>query len=152
MYKRQALDRLSKRVAQNERTFFTYLASDEDYSLFSQLEKLNLEEFHFVGLDSIYDYFEENICSYRGGEAREVYKKYQVAVNKLGSITDKNTEIKVLKAMAVIYIINDLGTLTPDIETLINVIDADKNLICLLYTSVLWLLHISFTKMTDMKF
>lgn len=64
-----------------------------------------------------------------GGEAREVYKKYQVAVNKLGSITDKNTEIKVLKAMAVIYIINDLGTLTPDIETLINVIDTDKNLI-----------------------
>ena len=124
-----ALDRLSKRVAQNERTFFTYLASDEDYSLFSQLEKLNLEEFHFVGLDSIYDYFEENICSYRGGEAREVYKKYQVAVNKLGSTTDKNIEIKILKAMAVIYIINDLGTLTPDIETLINVIDADKNLI-----------------------
>lgn len=63
-----ALDRLSKRVAQNERTFFTYLASDEDYSLFSQLEKLNLEEFHFVGLDSIYDYFEENICSYRGAK------------------------------------------------------------------------------------
>lgn len=90
---------------------------------------MNLEEFHFVGLDSIYDYFEENICSYRGGEAREVYKKYQVAVNKLGSTTDKNTEIKILKAMAVIYIINDLGTLTPDIETLINVIDADKNLI-----------------------
>ena len=116
-----ALDRLSKKVAQNERTFFTYLASDEDHSLFSQLEKLDLKEFHFIGLDAIYDYFEENICSYRSGEAREVYKKYQVAMNKLGSNTEKSLEIRVLKAMAVIYIINDLGTLAPDI--------------CLLYTS-----------------
>ena len=124
-----ALDRLSKRVAQNERTFFTYLASDEDYSLFSQLEKMDLKEFHFIGLDAIYDYFEENICSYRSGEAKEVYKKYQVAINKLGSNSEKSLEIRVLKTMAVIYIINDSGTLAPDTETLINVIDADKHLV-----------------------
>lgn len=124
-----ALDRLSKKVAQNERTFFTYLAGDEDYSLFSQLEKMNMEEFHFVGLDAIYDYFEGNICSYRSGEAKEVYKKYQVAINKLGCNSENNLEIRILKAMAVIYIINDVGTLTPDMETLVNVIDTDKNLI-----------------------
>lgn len=124
-----ALDRLSKRVAQNERTFFTYLASDEDYSLFSQLEKMDLKEFHFIGLDAIYDYFEENVCSYRSGDAKEVYKKYQVAINKLGSNSEKSLEIRVLKAMAVIYIINDSGTLAPDTETLINVIDADKHLV-----------------------
>lgn len=52
-----ALDRLSKKVAQNERTFFTYLAGDEDNSLFSQLMKYDLEEFHFIGLDAIYDYY-----------------------------------------------------------------------------------------------
>lgn len=124
-----ALDRLSKRVAQNERTFFTYLASDEDYSVFSQLEKMDLKEFHFIGLDAIYDYFEENVCSYRSGDAKEVYKKYQVAINKLGSNSEKSLEIRVLKAMAVIYIINDSGTLAPDTETLINVIDADKHLV-----------------------
>lgn len=124
-----ALDRLSKRVAQNERTFFTYLASDEDYSLFSQLEKMDLKEFHFIGLDAIYDYFEENICSYRSGDAKEVYKKYQVAINKIGSNSEKSLEIRVLKTMAVIYIINDSGTLAPDTETLINVIDADKHLV-----------------------
>lgn len=124
-----ALDRLSKKVAQNERTFFTYLASDEDYSLFYQLEKMNLSEFHFIGLDAIYDYFEENIYSYRGGEAREIYKKYQVAINKLGLGADKNIQIRVLKAMAVIYIINDAGTLASDEETLVNVIDADKEIV-----------------------
>lgn len=124
-----ALDRLSKKVAQNERTFFTYLASDEDYSLFYLLEKMNLNEFHFIGLDAIYDYFEENIYSYRGGEAREIYKKYQVAINKLGLGVEKTVQIRVLKAMAVIYIINDAGTLASDEETLVNVIDADKEIV-----------------------
>ena len=86
-----------------------------------------MKEFHFVGLDAIFDYFEENICSYRSGEAKEVYKKYQVAINKLGCNTENNLEMRILKAMAVIYIINDAGTLAPDAETLVNVIDTDKD-------------------------
>lgn len=121
-----ALDRLSKKVAQNERTFFTYLASDEDNSLFTQLAKMNAEEFHFVGLDSIYEYFEENICSYRSGEAKEIYKKYQFAINKLGNTEENALEIKILKVIAVIYIINDAGTLAADEKTIIDVIDDDK--------------------------
>ena len=59
-----ALDRLSKKVAQNERTFFTYLAGDEENSLFSQLQNYDVKEFHFIGLDAIYDYFELNIKSF----------------------------------------------------------------------------------------
>lgn len=121
-----ALDRLSKKVAQNERTFFTYLASDEDNSLFMQLAMMDEDEFHFVGLDAIFDYFEENICSYRSGEARDIYKKYQVAINKLGNTQENALEIRILKAITVIYIIGDFGTLAADVNTLINVIDNDK--------------------------
>lgn len=121
-----SLDRLSKKVAQNERTFFTYLASDEDYSLFAQLSKMDDGEFHFVGLDSIYDYFEENICAYRS-EAKDIYKKYQVAINKLGNSFENSLEIRILKAIAVIYIINDFGTLAADARTLMNVIDYDND-------------------------
>ena len=121
-----ALDRLSKKVAQNERTFFTYLASDEDNSLFMQLGKMDEREFHFVGLDAIYDYFEENICSYRTGEAKEIYKKYQFAINKLGNTEENALEIKILKVIATIYIINDAGTLAADENTIIDVIDGDK--------------------------
>lgn len=121
-----ALDRLSKKVAQNERTFFTYLASDEDNSLFAQLTKMDENEFHFVGLDAIYDYFEENICSYRSGEAKDVYKKYQFAINKLGNIAENALEIKILKVIAVIYIIGDTSTISADENTIIDVIDEDK--------------------------
>jgi len=122
-----SLDRLSKKVAQNERTFFTYLASDEDNSLFVQLSKLHDNEFHFVGLDAIYDYFEENICSYRSDEVYAIYKKLQFAINKLGNAEDNELAVRILKVIAVIYIIADTTTLSADVNTLKSVIDADKN-------------------------
>lgn len=121
-----ALDRLSKKVAQNERTFFTYLASDEENSLFNQLEKMNLDEFHFVGLDAIYDYFEENICAYRTDDVYDIYKKLQFAINKLGNTKNNALEIRVLKVIAVIYIIGDSATLAADLKTLTDVVDSDK--------------------------
>lgn len=121
-----ALDGLSKKVAQNERTFFTYLASDEDNSLFTQLARMDENEFHFVGLDAIYDYFEENICSYRSGEAKDIYKKYQFAINKLGNTEENALEIKILKVIAVIYIINSADKLAADETTIMDVIDDDR--------------------------
>lgn len=118
-----ALDRLSKKVAQNERTFFTYLASDEDNSLFAQLKKITDDRFHYVGLDLIYDYFEENIMSFRANDIYLVYKKLQFALNKLGVDEFNSIEIKVLKAIAVINIISDSAVLAPNKSTLCNVID-----------------------------
>lgn len=117
-----ALDRLSKKVAQNERTFFTYLAGDEENSLFSQLEKMDDSKFHFVGLDDIFDYFEVNIKAHKTDSSYAVYKKLQYAISKLG--TGRNiTESKILKAMAVIYIIADADVIVADKKTLVDVID-----------------------------
>ncbi|MDE6640267.1 MAG: hypothetical protein K2K63_07075 [Acetatifactor sp.] len=120
-----ALDRLSKKVAQNERTFFTYLAGDEDNTLFSQLQNYNIKEFHFIGLDAIYDYFELNIKSFKTDEAYAVYKKLQYALNKLGT-DKKGYQIKILKTMAVISIIADTDVLIADRDTLCCVIDGDQ--------------------------
>ena len=117
-----ALDRLSKKVAQNERTFFTYLASDEKNSLFSQLKNLKDDRFHFVGLDYIYDYFEENIMSFRANDIYLVYKKLQYAINKLGDMQN-SIEVRILKAMAVINIISDTAILSSNRNTLCHVID-----------------------------
>ena len=123
-----ALDRLSKKVAQNERTFFTYLAGDDERSLFSQLTKYDLMEFHFIGLDDIYDYFEMNIKTFKTDEAYEIYKKLQYALNKLG-IDEKGYRTKVLKAIAVISIISDTENLAADKETLFHVIDGGKDVV-----------------------
>ena len=121
-----ALDRLSKKVAQNERTYFTYLAGDEDYSLSYQLQQYDIKEFHFVGLDAIYDYFEFNIRAYKTDECYEVYKKLQYAISKLGS-DHKGLPARILKAMAVIFIIGDSSVIISDRDTLMHVVDSSQD-------------------------
>lgn len=120
-----ALDRLSKKVAQNERTFFTYLAGDDDKSLFAQLKKFDIDEFHFIGLDAIYDYFELNIKTFKTDEAYGVYKKLQYALNKLGQ-DDAGYQTRILKAIAAINIIADTEDLAADKDTLLSVVDGER--------------------------
>ena len=120
-----ALDRLSKKVAQNERTFFTYLSGDEPNSLFSQLKQYDTNEFHFIGLDSIFDYFEVNLKAYKTDESYETYKKLQYALSKLGQADDEYSA-RILKAIAVISIISDTDVLASDRNTILNVIDGNK--------------------------
>lgn len=117
-----ALDRLSKRVAQNERTYFTYLVGEEEHSLTYQLKQYDINEFHFIGLDAIFDYFESNIRTYKSDEAYEVYKKLQQAINKIDD-DPKGLQEKILKAMAVIFIIADNSLLSADRDTLMQTID-----------------------------
>lgn len=125
-----ALDKLSKRVAQNERTFFTYLASKDDNSLFRFLTRNDLEKFHFVGIDEIYDYFEPSIKSTQSDSGYEWYKELQTALSKCKVISNDNTpETKILKVIATIGIINDASALVANKSTILSVIDCPKEII-----------------------
>ncbi len=125
-----ALDKLSKKVAQNERTFFTYLASKEDNSLYSFLKKYKTKEFHFVGIDEIYDYFEPSIKSTQSDASFEWYKELQIALSKNHSSSNDDTpETRILKVIATIGIINDPSALTANKTTIVNVIDLPKDII-----------------------
>lgn len=125
-----ALDKLSKKVAQNERTFFTYLASQEDCSLYHFLSRYELDEFHFVGIDEIYDYFEPSIKSVQSDDSYEWYKNLQSALSKNHSSPDEDTpEVKILKVIAVIGIINDASALRANKSTLLSVIDCPKEIL-----------------------
>lgn len=125
-----ALDKLSKKVAQNERTFFTYLASKEDNSLYHFLSRYELDEFHFVGIDEIYDYFEPSIKSVQSDSSYEWYKNLQSALSKNHSSTNDDTpEVKILKVITIIGIINDASTLRANKSTLLSVIDCPKEIV-----------------------
>lgn len=125
-----ALDKLSKKVAQNERTFFTYLASNDDRSLSRFLQSHELDEFHFVGIDEIYDYFAPNIKSLQSDSSYEWYKNLQGALSKNQSAEEDDTpEVKILKVIAVIGIINDARTLTANKKTLLSVIDCPEDIL-----------------------
>lgn len=125
-----ALDKLSKKVAQNERTFFTYLASNDDNSLSRFLAHHELDEFHFVGIDEIYNYFAPNIKSLQSDSSYEWYKNLQGALSKNQSSEEDDTpEVKILKVIAVIGIINDARTLTANKKTLLSVIDCPEDIL-----------------------
>lgn len=117
------LDKLSKKIAQNDRTFFTYLSSNQNSSLYSTLETLSIDDFHFIGLDYIFDYFEPNFKEYQGEEIYNIYRNYQTAISKCSN----NTEIRVLKVITVIYTINDSVVLSCNKENILNLIDCPKN-------------------------
>ena len=125
-----ALDKLSKKVAQNERTFFTYLASKDPNSLYEFLLNHELNEFHFVGIDNIYDYFVPNIKSVQSDSSYECYRNLQAALAKNKSTEDDdNPEVKILKVIATIGIINDASTLAANKRTLLSVIDCPDDIL-----------------------
>lgn len=125
-----ALDKLSKKVAQNERTFFTYLASKEENSLYRFLIRNELEDFHFVGIDEIYDYFEPSIKAVQSDESYAWYKNLQSALSKINSnVLDDTPEVKLLKVIATIGIINDSSALVANKQTLLSVIDCPNEVL-----------------------
>lgn len=125
------LDRLSKKVAQNERTFFTYLASKDDKSIYAFLSKYRVEDgFHFVGADLIFDYFEQNIKAIQSDESFDWYRKLLRALAKINySITDDSIDVKILKVIAAIGIINDASAVTANRKVISCIIDAPKDII-----------------------
>lgn len=125
-----ALDKLSKKVAQNERTFFTYLASKEENSLYRFLVRNELEDFHFVGIDEIYDYFEPSIKAVQSDDSYTWYKNLQSALSKINANVSEDTpEVKLLKVITTIGIINDSSTLVANKQTLRSVIDCPKEVL-----------------------
>ncbi len=125
-----ALDKLSKKVAQNERTFFTYLASMEDNSLYHFLNSHNDDDFSFVGIDDIYDYFEVSIKSLQSDASYEWYKNLQTALSKNKSKSQDNTpEVRILKVITAIGVINDSSVLTANKKTITSVINLPKDIV-----------------------
>ena len=126
----QMLNILSKKIAQNERTIFTFLASEEENSLGEFLTKHNLSNFNFVGADLLYDYFEENLIKNKSSYEYAQWLEVKNAINKLDK-KDANYDLKtkIIKSIGTINIINDFDILKPDDETLSYIIDEDKSAI-----------------------
>lgn len=121
---------LSKKIAQNERTIFTFLASDEEKSLGSFLKEKNLNKFHFVGADIIFDYFADNLLAYRSSIEFQEWINVKNAINKLDKDDPKLVvKIKILKSIGVINIINNFESIKPSRKMLLSIIDEKENMI-----------------------
>ncbi|MCS6836603.1 MAG: hypothetical protein NZ750_11360 [Anaerolineae bacterium] len=112
-----ALVRLSSKVSQNERTMFTFLTADEPLALQSLVRNLNAEQSAWVGLDALWDYFEDAIRADNGlGGAHRIWLGVAHALDK---VTPDDLQARaIIKAIGVLLICNDATRVRPQTELL----------------------------------
>ncbi|MCI7188226.1 MAG: AAA family ATPase [Fusobacterium mortiferum] len=111
-----ALPDLSQKLAQNERTLFAFICSDDSRSLKSLIyDKEN--KMSFITLDCLYDYFEREIKQLPVDSLE--YKTYIASKDILSKIPlSMEKERRIIKVLAMIYINNNFIEIKPNIETL----------------------------------
>lgn len=92
---------LSEKIAQNERTIFTYIASKDSNGLARHIEKSKNDK--FVGVDSVYDYFVPLFKEEVQVGIHHEWLKADYALSQIKTIV----EAAIIKSIAVIRMINN---------------------------------------------
>lgn len=113
------LPRLSERVAQNERTLFTFLSANGISTLPAFLDKYDDKEFKVITPDYIYDYFEPLFI-------KEIYSEtlhsiYQLTNTILSQLQKESLESKIVKTISLIYILEQFEKLKPTKDELVGI-------------------------------
>jgi hypothetical protein len=120
------LPRLSEKVAQNERTLFTFLSSDDRHTLSSFLASAK-EEFPLLTPDYLYDYFEPLLR--KEPYTSEAHKIYKLASNVLQKVDENSLGAKILKTIALIYLVEQFEKLPPMVNIICDAfIDSVSNI------------------------
>ena len=112
------LPRLSEKVAQNERTLFTFLSANHKNTLVEFVEKCD-EDFALVTPDYLYDYFEAQFR--KELNSTEIHKTYQLASNVLKKVKKGSLQSKIIKTIALIYIIEQFEKLPPTVDNIVDI-------------------------------
>lgn len=117
------LPRLSEKVAQNERTLFTFLSANGESTLSSFLKNYNDDSFRLLTPDMIYDYFSPQL-------KKEVYAgaihDYYILTEKiLEKIENGTLESKIIKTLSLIYILEQFEKLAPTSNELLGIYERD---------------------------
>lgn len=92
--------RLSEKIAQNERTLFTFLTGKDIYSLAMYVERCH--DVEFVGAPLIYDYFSQLLADEKDLSVHREWVSAEHAIEK----TEDEDARKILKTISVIRMIN----------------------------------------------
>ena len=115
------LPKISEKIAQNERTIFTFLSSDGQKSTLPEfIESSNSTAFSLLTPDVIFDYFEPLFkAEAYDRPIHKIWKTTTVALNKLNH--KRSIDAKIIKTLALIYIYDRVDVLAPDIDTIISI-------------------------------
>lgn len=112
------LPRLSEKVAQNERTLFTFLSGNEKNCLTSLIRSsIGFEErFSTFTPDILFDYFENQLQN--EPYTSDIKKHYLKASSILRKLDRNSLEAKLVKTISLIYTLNQFERLRPDTNSL----------------------------------
>ena len=100
-----AVINISEKIAQNERTLFTFISDNDTNSLSTFIKNQNVGLFN---VDKIFDYFLHLIEKSDDDEIRKIYYKAVACLSKTGDILAK----QIIKVVAIINIIGNDSLLT----------------------------------------
>ena len=113
------LPRLSERVAQNERTLFTFLSAKGSSTLSAFLDNYNDEIFSVITPNLIYDYFEPLFR--KEAYLTDLHTIYILAENILSNLKNSSLESKLIKTISLVYILEQFEKLKPTSDELIKI-------------------------------
>ncbi len=110
------LPRLSEKIAQNERTLFTFLSAEGSFTVPGFLSSQAENDWALIMPERIFDYFQPLMQKelYSG----ELYQEYILVQGILAGLEEKSLEAKLVKTLGLIYMVGELDKLSPDIMTL----------------------------------
>jgi len=111
------LPRLSEKVAQNERTLFTFLSSEDRYTLSAFLKTVE-GDFPMLTPDFIYDYFEPLFR--KEPYTSDVHKMYKLAASVLRKVEGLALHVKIIKTIALIYLVEQFEKLSPIMNVIMD--------------------------------
>ena len=113
------LPRLSERVAQNERTLFTFISAPGVSTLPAFLDEYNDDIFSVITPDLIYDYFEPLFKKevYSGS----IHENYILTEMILDKLPTGSLEGKIIKTIALVYILEQFEKLKPSKDELLSI-------------------------------
>ena len=120
------LPKISEKIAQNERTLFTFLSAEgQKHTLPDFLKTPSVDLLPLMMPDTIFDYFEPLFKA--DGYDRPTHKLWKTATVALSKLQKTQIlEAKIIKTIALIYIFDRLDILAPNIETIIAIFGNDS--------------------------
>lgn len=108
------LARMSERVAQNERTLFTFVCSEEENSLRDAME----ESDGLVAPDYVYAYFEPLLR--REYYTSPFHRVYELARSSMGRVDPGGLECRIIRTIAAIDVVAQYDRVAPTRQTIID--------------------------------
>lgn len=113
---------LCEKIAQNERTLFTFLTDNDPYSLKTFVKNSGSGMFN---LDRLYDYFNVSLKRENDEKIRQIWIKTENALKKV----DENLDIKIIKTLAIIEMLDDNSELSATKKNIALALNENVNVI-----------------------